>query len=41
MEDRDAAERTAGPFGIVLLKLGVHGLQEGANEGHLPRWPNN
>lgn len=36
MEDGDAAERTADPFTVVLFELGVHGLQEGADEGHLP-----
>lgn len=35
MEDGDAAQRTTGPFGVVFLKLGVHGLEEGADEGHL------
>lgn len=35
VEDGDTAEGTAGPFGLVFLELGVDGLQEGTNEGHL------
>jgi hypothetical protein len=35
MKDGDTAERSAGPLGIVLFKLGIHGLQEGTDEGHL------
>lgn len=35
VEDGDAAQRTAEPLGVVFLKLGVHGLEEGANEGRL------
>ncbi len=35
VEDGNAAEGTAQPLGMVFLKLGVHGLQERANEGRL------
>ena len=36
VEDGDAAKRAAHPLGMVFLKLGVHGLEEWANKGHLP-----
>lgn len=32
VEDRDTAQGTAQPLGIILFKLGVHGLQERSNE---------
>lgn len=35
VEDRNTAERAAGPLGLVLGELWVHRLQEGADEGHL------
>lgn len=41
VEDRDAAQGTALPLGIVLLELGVHGLQERTNEGLLESRANN
>ena len=41
MEDGDAAELAAGPFGRILLELGVHGLEEGAHEGDLEGGANN
>lgn len=35
MEDGDTAKGAADPFAVVLLKFGVHRLEEGSNEGFL------
>lgn len=35
VEDRNTAEGTAEPFGVIFLELGVHGFQEGTDEWHL------
>lgn len=35
MEDRDTAQLAAVPFRLVLGKLGVDGLEEGAHERNL------
>ena len=36
VEDGDTAQRTAEPLAMVLLELGVDGLEEGSHEGKLP-----
>ena len=41
MEDGNTAQRTAEPLAVVLLKLGVDRLEEGAHEGKLPRGTSN
>jgi hypothetical protein len=35
VEDRNTAERTAAPFGMVTVKSRVHGIEEWADEGNL------
>lgn len=35
VEDGNAAERTAAPFGMVTVESGVHGIEEWADEGNL------
>jgi hypothetical protein len=37
VKNRDAAQRTAGPFGKVTSELRVHGLKERAHERNLQR----
>lgn len=41
VENRNAAERAALPFGDILFHLGVQGLEEGAHEGGLEFWTDN
>lgn len=41
VEDGDAAEGTAEPLGMVFFKLGVHGLEERADEGSLEKRASN
>lgn len=41
VEDGDAAEGTAEPLGMVFFKLGVHGLEERADEGRLEKRASN
>ncbi len=35
VEDGDAAQRSAGPFGVVLFEFGINGLEKGAIHGAL------
>jgi len=35
VKDRNTAQRTTAPFGMVAVESGVHGIEEGANEGKL------
>jgi hypothetical protein len=35
VEDRNAAERTAAPLGMIAVESRVHGVEEGADEGNL------
>jgi hypothetical protein len=37
VEDGNAAQRTRSPFLMVLVEVGVNGLQEGTDEGDFPR----
>lgn len=37
MEDGDAAQFAAVPFGLVFMEFGIDRLQEGTHEGHFPR----
>lgn len=40
MKDRDTAELTACPLGLILSKVWLHRIEERPNEGYLPRWAN-
>lgn len=35
MEDRDTAQGTTAPFGVVAIESGIHGVEEWADEGNL------
>lgn len=41
VENRDTAEFAAVPFGLVFVKFGVNGLQEGAHKRDFHRWADN
>jgi hypothetical protein len=41
VKDRDAAKLSTVPFCLVSSEVGVHGLEERADEGHLEHRPDN
>jgi len=41
VENRHATEIPTGPFRHIFLKLGIHRLEKGADEGSLPCWASN